>query len=273
MSHPDPIPEPPATQPEAAESDCAAMDRRAFLRKALPAPLVLLAATSVADTPKDVPAAGQAAYKPTEHNYAMAIDPGLCIGCGRCAEACKTENDVPREPFYFRTWVERYIVQTNGETAVSSPNGGIGGFPPTSERGILRSFFVPKLCNHCAHPPCVQVCPVGATFVTQDGVVLVDQDYCVGCRYCIQACPYGARFLNPVSHTADKCTFCYHRLVKGLAPACVEACPAQARIFGELWVRSSPISRFLRLHQIQVLKPHLNTEPKVYYVNLDGEVR
>lgn len=83
---------------------------------------------------------------------------------------------------------------------VDSPNGGIGGFPPTTtEKGILRTFFVPKLCNQCANPPCVQVYPVAATFSTEDGVVLVDKDYCIGCRYCIQACPYGACYLDPVS--------------------------------------------------------------------------
>jgi Fe-S-cluster-containing dehydrogenase component len=114
---------------------------------------------------------------------------------------------------------------------------------------------------------------VGATFTSQDGVVLVDESYCIGCRYCIQACPYGARFLHPVSHTAEKCTFCYHRIVKGLVPACVEICPTQARIFGDLKEQASPLSRFTRFNQIQVLKAHLNTEPKVYYANLDGEVR
>jgi len=212
-------------------------------------------------------------YKAAEHNYGMGIDPQRCIGCGYCAEACKVENDVPREPFYFRTWVERYMVLATGETVVTSPNGGIGGFPPANETGVLRTFFVPKLCNQCANPPCVQVCPVGATFKTPDGVVLVDADYCIGCRYCLQACPYGARFLDPRTRTAEKCTFCYHRLVKGLLPACVEVCPSQARIFGEASARSSPLSRFMRFHQIQVLKAHLNTEPKVYYSNLDGEVR
>jgi len=263
------------------------LDRRAFLRVALPVPLALLTGSGqgqpgsgqqAATTPTPAPPAKAEpaippTYKATEHDYGMGIDPSRCIGCGRCAEACKVENDVPREPFYFRTWVERYVVQTNGQTVVSSPNGGIGGFPAVSETGILRTFFVPKLCNQCANPPCVQVCPVGATFKTQDGVVLVDQDYCIGCRYCIQACPYGARYIDPVTHTAEKCTFCYHRLVKGLVPACVEVCPTQARIFGEVKLRNSPLSRFMRLHEIQVLKPHLNTEPKVYYANLDGEVR
>jgi len=138
---------------------------------------------------------------------------------------------------------------------------------------VVRTFFVPKLCNHCAHPPCVQVCPVGATFATEDGVVLVDSERCIGCRYCIQACPYGARFFNPRTRTADKCTFCYHRVVKGLLPACVEVCPTQARIFGDLRSRASRLVRFERMNNIAVLKPALNTEPKVYYANLDGEVR
>jgi Fe-S-cluster-containing dehydrogenase component len=189
-------------------------------------------------------------------------------------EACKNENDVPREPFYFRTWVERYVIATSGETVVDSPDGGIAGFPTKpSEKGVLRTFFVPKLCNQCANPPCVQVCPVGATFATEDGVVLVDREYCIGCRYCVQACPYGARFLDPRTHTADKCTFCYHRVVRGLLPACVEVCPTGARVFGEVQQRSSPLARFTRFNKILTLKPYLNTKPKVYYANLDEEVR
>lgn len=213
-------------------------------------------------------------YDPTQHDYAMGIDIHKCIGCGRCADACKNENNVPREPYYFRTWVERYIIPTQGESYVDSPNGGIDGFPEfKGDIDILRTFFVPKLCNQCAKPPCVQVCPVGATFVTRDGVVLNDEKYCVGCRYCIQACPYGARFLHPVKKIADKCTFCYHRLVRGLLPACVEVCPTQARIFGEVGLRSSPLRRFLRFNDVIVLKPALNTKPKVYYAGADGEVR
>jgi Fe-S-cluster-containing dehydrogenase component len=206
--------------------------------------------------------------------YGMGVDISKCIGCGRCAMSCKRENDVPREPFFFRTWVERYVKLVDGETMVDSPNGGIDGFTPTvGEREILRAFFVPKLCNHCASAPCVQVCPVGATFVSKEGVVLVDKDYCIGCRYCIQACPYGARFLHPETRTAEKCTFCYHRVKKGLSPACVENCPTGARIFGPVRRAGSPLTRFMRFNEIQVLKPYLNTEPRVYYANLDGEVR
>jgi Fe-S-cluster-containing dehydrogenase component len=213
-------------------------------------------------------------YQASKHHYAMGVQIEKCIGCGKCVEACKIENDVPMEPYYYRTWVERYIIFADGEVSVDSPNGGMEGFPPVeTDKEILRTFFVPKLCNHCENPPCVQVCPVGATFKTQDGVVLVDDDYCIGCRYCIQACPYGARFLDPRTHTAGKCTFCYHRITEGLLPACVEICPTQARIFGELGKMSTPLNRMMRQSNIQVLKAHMNTEPKVFYSDLDGEVR
>lgn len=218
--------------------------------------------------------AGDAPYNPAEHYYGMGVDIEKCIGCGRCAAACKAENDVPLEPHYFNTWVERYQIGMDGEATVDSPNGGIDGFPVSAGDGeTSRSFFVPKLCNHCANPPCVQVCPVGATFSTRDGVVLVDEEYCIGCRYCIQACPYGARWFHPVKHVAQKCTFCYHRITQGLLPACVEVCPTGARVFGEVKPGATPLARFMRMNELQVLKPHLNTKPKVYYANLDGEVR
>ncbi len=261
-------PQRPAREPgeEISES------RREFLRTcSLAAPLLLLGLRIAA---VEAWAADEAPYNPREHYYGMGVDVSKCIGCGRCVEACKNENDVPREPYYFRTWVERYVIYPSGETQVDSPNGGIAGFPPKPEgKGALRTFFVPKLCNHCADPPCVQVCPVGATFATEDGVVLVDKDYCIGCRYCVQACPYGARFLDPRTHTADKCTFCYHRVVRGLLPACVEVCPTGARVFGDLRQRSSPLARFTRFNKIFTLKPHLNTKPKVFYASLDEEVR
>lgn len=249
-----------------------AMKRRDFLMscgRTLPSWLGLLMVVRHIDVLAD-----DDVYDPTEHDYAMAVDIHKCIGCGRCADACKTENKVPREPHFFRTWIERYRVTADGEALVDSPNGGIDGFPDApADQEVLRSFFVPKLCNHCSNPPCVQVCPVGATFYSRDGVVLVDPDYCVGCRYCIQACPYGARYLHPETGTADKCTFCYHRITKGKLPACVEVCPTRARVFGENGDRASPLTRFKRFNDITVLKPWLNTQPKVYYAGADRTVR
>ncbi len=256
------------------KNDTPDVPRREFLKicgRTLPQWLFLCATLS-AD--KIFAAAEDNGYHPEEHNYAMGIDIHNCIGCGRCVDACKKENKVPDEPHFFRTWVERYTIPVEGEAHVDSPNGGRDGFPEIKpDFEVLRRFFVPKLCNHCANPPCVQVCPVGATFTTRDGVVLVDEDHCVGCRYCIQACPYGARYLHPEKKVADKCTFCYHRIRQGLLPACVEVCPTKTRIFGEVGKRSSPLRRFMRFNDINVLKPSLNTEPKVYYAGADREVR
>jgi tetrathionate reductase subunit B len=254
----------------------ATKDRRAFLKTLVKLPLVSSLASAVMANPllTRLARAAEALAEDEGQLFGMGIQIDKCIGCGKCVEACKIENNVLDEPYYFRTWVERYITYTDGTTSVDSPNGGMRSFPAAGEeKDILKSFFVPKLCNHCENPPCVQVCPVGATFKTAEGVILVDKDYCIGCRYCIQACPYGARYLDPRTKTADKCTFCYHRIKKGLLPACVEVCPTQARVFGDVRKQASPLRRLLRFARLQVLKPNLNTEPKVFYANLDREVR
>jgi len=256
------------------------VNKRQFLKDAIfffPAAGVLQALACKAEG-KELTASTTTGSDQSQHWYGMGIDVDKCIGCNRCAEACKAENNVPNEPYFFRTWVERYTIKADGEVTVDcistkTQEQRLAEQNQPIDPSVLRTFFVPKLCNQCAHPPCVQVCPVGATFQTKDGVVLVDEKRCIGCRYCIQACPYGARFLNPYTRTAEKCTFCYHRVTKDMLPACVEVCPTEARIFGDLKAKSDRLVRFQRENQISVLKPDLNTEPKVRYAKLDGEVR
>jgi len=205
--------------------------------------------------------------------WGIGIDITKCIGCGMCARGCKMENDVPDEPFYFRTWVEQYTILNNGEVLIESPNGSIDGFSqPVAEEEIFKTFFVPKLCNHCAKSPCTQVCPVGATFESPDGVALIDEKYCIGCAYCVQACPYGCRYIHPEKKVADKCTLCYHRLKQGIDPVCMEICPTKARIYGDLKDRDGELVKFLRDHDYQVLKPHLNTGSKLFYNALTAEI-
>ncbi len=142
-------------------------------------------------------------YDPTKHRWIYLVDVAKCIGCGSCVRACERENEVPRH--FFRTWVERYQISRTGEVWIDSPDGARDGFEPTvTGADITKAFFVPKLCNHCTNTPCVQLCPVGASFTSPDGVVLVDEKRCIGCSYCVQACPYGSRFIHPVTHTAPQ---------------------------------------------------------------------
>ena len=189
-----------------------------------------------------------AAEGPGPH-WAMLVDTRRCIACQACTMACAMENALPEGEF--RTVVATYAV--------------------TDESGKAGLAVLPRLCNHCESPPCIPVCPVGATFKRKDGVVLVDGDRCVGCAYCVQACPYDARFINHHTGKADKCTFCSHRLEAGLLPACVETCVGGARIFGDINDPKSEISRQLKAAegQTRVLKPEAGTTPRVFYIGLD----
>ena len=223
-------------------------------------------------------------YDWTKHQWAFGVDATKCIGCLRCVEACKRENNVPANAHQFRTWVERYVyLEGEGGVRIDSQQDPVNIQASGSEghyrfanryagAKVEKAFFVPKLCNQCTHPACVQVCPVGATYRTKDGVVLIDQEYCIGCRYCVQACPYGARYLNAERGVADKCTWCYHRITRGLQPACVEVCPVGARVFGDRNDKASPISLFIRNNRVQVLRAETGNAPNVFYVGIDKEV-
>lgn len=213
--------------------------RRAFLR-GIP---VLTAAAAVLPAP--VLAAD------TGHHWAMLVDVRKCIGCQACTVSCIQENAVPEGSF--RTVVSTYSVKL---ADAAQPAG---------------TYVLPRLCNHCDEPPCIPVCPVGATKKRADGIVIVDGDRCVGCAYCVQACPYDARFINHETNKADKCTFCAHRVDAGLLPACVETCVGGARIFGDLNDPDGELRRRLDAakSEVKVLKPEQGTEPRVFYIGLD----
>lgn len=223
-------------------------------------------------------------YDWNKHHWAYGVDVDRCIGCLRCMEACKSENSVQEDANHHRTWVERYVYLEGSETAIvdsaADPKNIENAGSETKFRfdnrykneRVEKAFFVPKLCNQCEEPSCVQVCPTGATFKAPDGVVLIDTTYCIGCQYCIQACPYGVRSLNEQRGTAEKCNWCYHRITKGLNPACVEACPTGSRVFGDLNDKESPISMFIKHNQVTVLKSEMGNKPNLYYVGADKEV-
>ncbi|HEX8939358.1 MAG TPA: 4Fe-4S dicluster domain-containing protein [Candidatus Limnocylindrales bacterium] len=231
-----------------------------------------------------------ARYDPTAHRWGFVVDAAACIGCGQCVVACKQENDVPLDGEHTRTWVERHSVAVDGTVTVDAPEAGAHGFPALAEAAVApagdeagsairETYFVPHLCMQCEESPCTQVCPVGATYRTPDGVILVDEQRCIGCGFCILACPYGARYLVPagertpkgVAGVADKCTFCYHRITRGRNPACVDICPVGARRFGDLDDPQSDVSRLLRERPSKVLRAGLGTRPRVHYLGLEAE--
>lgn len=252
--------------------------RRDFLKEAV--------GTTIASvTPAAVfaflsPEEAKAAVAKSKVRYAFLIDTNKCIGCGMCVKACKIENEIPYDAPVTRIWVERYIFTRDGKVHIDSPDGGRDGFTDNQVYGenidpkdVVKAFFVPKGCNHCDNPPCVQVCPVGATYQTDEGVVLIDRDWCMGCAYCIMACPFGARFFHPVHKVADKCTFCYHRITKGLQPACVQACSFGARRIANLRDPDDPVTQIITSQRVAVLKDLYGTKPHAFYLGLDHDVR
>jgi len=180
--------------------------------------------------------------------YAMLIDLRRCMGCHSCSVACKAENDVPLSKF--RSWVK--VIEK-------------GKYPH------MKRSFLPVLCNNCEKPICNQNCPVRATYVRDDGIVMVNQHRCIGCMYCMASCPYDVRYINPLKNIVQKCFFCHHRVDAGLVPACVETCPGRARIFGDINDPSSEISRVMATNAVTVLKYDLGTDPRVFYIEGDQD--
>jgi len=212
--------------------------------------------------------------------WAFVVDITKCVGCGMCVKACKLENEVPYDTTVSRTWVERYVVLKDGKVLTDSPMAGRDGYLKDDPQGqkipkedIARGFFVPKLCNLCRKSTCVQVCPVGASHYTPEGIVLVDREWCIGCGYCIMACPYGTRFFHPVYKTAEKCNICYHRITKGMNPACVDACTFGVRKHGDINDPNSEVRKIVLTERVGVLKDEYGTMPTTFYIGLDHTVR
>jgi Fe-S-cluster-containing dehydrogenase component len=213
------------------------LSRRAFLRCALSAGAavtgvgVALSSSRAANALTSRRAAGAA-------KYALVIDTTVCVGCGACKEACYYRNQLPEGTSYI------HILSQSGQP---SPK------------------FLPVQCQHCAKPPCATVCPVGATYRREDGVVLIDEKLCVGCKYCEVACPYQARTFDEERGVVDKCWLCLDYVLDGRNPACVDACILGARHFGRLDDPNSEVAQLIASGQAKSLHPEFGTEPGILY--------
>jgi len=215
--------------------------------------------------------------------YGYGLDLSRCIGCRRCVYACVDENNQSREPQIH--WIK--VLRMKKEDGVDVMEADAYYNPATVPED--EYFYMPVACQQCRKPPCVRVCPVKATWQEPDGIVVIDYNWCIGCRCCMAACPYGARHfnwsephvpedkLNTNTHylgnrprprgVVEKCTFCIQRVRKdkGRYPACLEACPVGARKFGNLLDPTSEMQYLLREKRVFILKEELATKPKFYY--------
>lgn len=210
-------------------------------------------------------------------HLAMVIDFKNCIGCSACATVCKVENNLPQG-----VWWNRILCEGGDDYGTPS-----GTHPKAGEKSSLQMDYVAVSCQHCENPACVKACPVGATYKDSDtGVVRQDYDRCIGCRMCMAACPYGgvrsfnweepqyyvdfplgdANVPDHQKHTVEKCIFCWHRLAKGLRPACIDACSPRIRYFGDLNDSDSEISKLIATREYRQLLPEKGTNPSVYYL-------
>ena len=213
------------------------LSRRDFLRSALGAG----AAVTIGSTSLSVGHASSAAPSAAEQTparYALIIDISKCVGCGACVEACHLRNSLPGDKSYI------YILPQGTE----------------SDR-----LFLPVQCQHCADPPCARVCPTHATYRRDDGVVLINEKLCVGCKYCEVACPYRARTFDEERGVVDKCWLCLDYVLDGRSPACVDACVLGARLFGRQDDPSSKVAQLIASGKAQPLHPEFGTEPSILY--------
>lgn len=213
--------------------------------------------------------------------FGYALDISRCIGCRRCVYACAEENNQSRNPQVH--WIR--VLQMDKEHGVDFAHAD--AYYQPDEVPQEGHFYVPVSCQQCQNAPCTKVCPTGATWTEKDGIVVIDYDWCIGCRCCMAACPYGARHfnwaepdlprdqVNPSMHylgnrprprgVVEKCTFCIQRVRAGRYPACVEVCPVGARKFGNLLDPDSEIRYIIEHKRVMVLKEELNTMPKFFY--------
>jgi Fe-S-cluster-containing dehydrogenase component len=213
--------------------------------------------------------------------FAYALDISRCVGCRRCVYGCVEENNQSRDPQIH--WIQ--VLEMEKEKGVDLAHSNL--YYEHDSVPHEGHFYLPIACQQCKNPPCVKVCPVEATWQEKDGIVVVDYNWCIGCRCCMSACPYGARHFNwgapkipakevktkthylgnrpRMKGTVEKCTFCIQRVREGLYPKCVEVCPVGARKFGNLLDPKSEIRYILENKRVLVLKEELNTQPKFFY--------